>query len=291
MGGGLNHFDRAGVFRARLDDKRCGADESLEVGTLFQSDSSGAENLAADVAIDEGGGGVNRVQKFDARAFFNPQVAAGNLADDFSMTADNEIATAFDGAGEFTEHGEIVALQGDPGDRTGFLDDHVTASLDTAVPWLGDFVIDQADVAAAFGALAGLRFRNRGVGIGAGETADLTGRLGRVEQAHEERPRRRLDRPTPEHGHGFCLHGWRFRFGIRILARLGEPGDGMVSHHAFAFADLEVRAAGPALGRDDECGLGLDVSALGARHFDAMALGLIGHGRAKSGSGGGPSNG
>jgi hypothetical protein len=46
----------------------------------------------------------------------------------------------------------------------------------------------------------------------------------------------------------------------------------------FAFADLEIGAAGPALRGNHECGLELQFPALRASYLDAMALGLIGHG-------------
>ncbi len=87
-----DHFNGAGVFGAGLDDERGGADEALEVGTLFEGDGPGAVNLAADVAIDEGGGGVDGIEELDAGALFHSEVPAIHLADDFTVAADDEVS-------------------------------------------------------------------------------------------------------------------------------------------------------------------------------------------------------
>ena len=139
-----------------------GADEAVELGAFFEGDGAGAGDLAADLAVDGGGGGGDGIEELDAGAFFDAEMAALDGADDFAVAADDEIAGAFDRAGEFAEDGEVVAAQGDAGDGAGFLDDHVAAGLDAAVPVFGDFVIQQADVAAAFRALAGLGFGDGG---------------------------------------------------------------------------------------------------------------------------------
>ena len=79
-----------------LDDEGTGADEALEVGALLEGDGAGAVDLAPDVTVDVGRHGGDRVQKFNPRAFFHPQVPAVHLADDFSVAADDEITRAID---------------------------------------------------------------------------------------------------------------------------------------------------------------------------------------------------
>ena len=180
-----DHFNGAGVFGAGFDDKRRGAHEALEAGAFFEGDGAAAGDLAADVAIDNGGGGGDGVEKFDAHALFDAEVAALDGADDFPMVADDDIPGAYDGGGQFAQDGEMVAAQRDSGDRTGFLDDHIATGLDPAVPWAGDVVIEQADVATTLRTLTGLRFGHRGERMTAIETGDFPGRFRGVEQAHQ----------------------------------------------------------------------------------------------------------
>ena len=70
------------------------------------------------------------------------------------MTADDQVTGAFHRAGEFAKDGEIVALDGGSGKDSGFVNHHIAARLDAAVPIVGNVVVEQADVAAAFRALA-----------------------------------------------------------------------------------------------------------------------------------------
>src|SRR6478735_3521784 len=107
--GGVDHFDGAGVFGAGFDDEGGSADEALELGAFFEGDGTGAGNLTANLAINEGGGGGDWIEELDTGTFFDPEVFAGNLADDFAVAADDQIAGALDGAGEFAQHGEVVA--------------------------------------------------------------------------------------------------------------------------------------------------------------------------------------
>ncbi len=255
------------------------------MGSFFQGDGTRAGNLPADVAIDESGGGIDRIEELDTRAFFHPEVPAGHLADDFAVAADDEVSAAFDGARQFAENGEVVALQRHAGDGSAFLNNDIAAGLDAAVPLFGDVVVDQADVAAALRALARLCLTDGGIGMAAGVSMDRAGRFDRIEKPHQKGLRRCYDRTTPEHG--LCRRGGGrgFRFGIGILARLGQSRDRAVSHHPLAFTDLEIRTTRPALGGNDQCRLRLNVPTFRARYFDAMALGLIGHGKAGLGSG------
>ena len=156
------------------------------MGALFKSDGTGAGNLPADVAINEGGDGVDGIEELDSRAFFDPEVPAVHFADDFPMAADDEISAAFDGAGQLTEDGEVMALEGGAGDGAGFADDHIATRLNSAVPRFCDVVIDEAHVAAALGALAGLGFERTVIVVRAIEAADLALGPHRVQPTHEE---------------------------------------------------------------------------------------------------------
>jgi len=190
------------------------------MGALFKSDGTGAGNLPADVAINEGGNSGDGVEELDSCAFFHPEVPAVHFTDDFSMAADDQISAAFDGAGQFTKDGEVVALEGGTGDGTGFTDDHIATCLYAAVPRFCDVVIEETDVAAALGALAGLGFKRSVVVVPATEAADLTLRSNRVEPAHQK---------GPCGGDGWLAIegklGWlrgRSGIGVTVLARFGN---------------------------------------------------------------------
>lgn len=167
-----------------LDDERSGADESLEAGALFKGDGSGAQKLAPDIAVDAGCFRSDRVDELDTGSFFDAQMAADHVTDDFAAAADDEFAGAFHGAGKLTDEGQVVALDVRTGDRTGFLDHDIAASLDATVPMGGDVVVQQADVAAALGTLTGLGLADGGEGVAALEASDLAGWPDRIEQAH-----------------------------------------------------------------------------------------------------------
>ena len=207
-------------------------------------------------------------------------MVAMNDANDFPMGSDEEIPRAIDGSGQFPDDREMVAANRGTRDRAGFLDDHIAAGFDPAVPGLGDLVIQQANITTALRALAGLRFTNRGELMPAIETSDLPGWFHRVKQAHQEGPVRWSRRAETAHHRGFWRWRCGFGIGIGIVAGRGQTRHGKRSHHTFAFAHLEVRPTSTALRGNHECGFGLQLPAFRACHFDAMALGLIGHGRA-----------
>ena len=179
----------------------------------------------------------------------------------------------------------MVALECDARDDTGFLNDDVAAGLDPAVPGLVDFIIEEADITAAFRALAGLCLGDGGVRVAAREARDLARRLGGIQEAHQQRARGGGGRAALEGGLG---SGWEKRLGVRVFAGHGEACDRVAADHAFPFAHLEVCAAGPALRGDHECGFGLSIAALGALHLDAMAMVFIRHGAMILGSKGRP---
>ncbi len=162
----------------------------MELSAFFQGDGAGAGDLAADGTVDEGGGGGNGIEELDAGSFFHTEVVAANFTDDFPVAADNKITRTLDGSGEFAEDGEVAALEGDAGDHASFLDDDITAGLDAAVPVLGDVVVHEADVAAAFWTLAGLRFAAGGVGVTAVEAGNGAWWFFRVKQPLEKGLRR-----------------------------------------------------------------------------------------------------
>ena len=157
----------------------------MELGAFFKNDGPGAGDIAEDLAVDEGGGGGDRAKKLDAGTFFDAEIPAEDFSDDFPVAADDQVARAFDRASEFAKHGEVVALEGDAGDDAGFLDHHVAAGLDAAVPVLGDVIVDEADVIAAFRALARLGFGDGGVSEVAVKARDVTRRLDGIENPHE----------------------------------------------------------------------------------------------------------
>lgn len=113
----------------------------MEMSPFFESDRACAGDLPADVAVDEGAGGGDWVEEFDAGTFLNPQVFTMHLADDFTMTADNQVARALDRTGDLSEDDEIVAAKCDAGNDAGFLNDDVATRLDSAVPDFVDFVV------------------------------------------------------------------------------------------------------------------------------------------------------
>lgn len=137
----MDHFDGSRVLGTGPDDERGGADEPLKMGALCQRHRTGAGDLTADISVNESGAGSDGIEKLDTGSSFHTEVPTSHFSDDFSVTADDEIAAAFDRAGKFAKHGEIVALKGNSGDRAGFLDHHITARLDSAVPIFRDFVI------------------------------------------------------------------------------------------------------------------------------------------------------
>ena len=244
------------MLRAGLDDEGGGADEALKAGAFFEGDRAGAEDLAADVAVDAGRLGGDGVEELDAHSFFHAEVAAENAADNLTAAADDDLAGAFHRAGELADDGEVVALDVRAGDDSGFLDDDIATSLDAAVPRGGDVVVQQADVAAAFRALAGLGLADGGVGVAAVEAGDLARWLDRIEQPHQERAGCRDGGGLAEEGR--FGHLWRW-LGVRIaiLARGGEAGGRVFPHHAFSLTHLEIRPARPALRGDHECRFGL----------------------------------
>lgn len=161
----------------------------MEMCSFFESHGTRAANLTADVAVDPSTAGGDGIEELDAGPFFDSELTAMNGAHDFTMTADDQVAGAFDGSGKLTEDSKVMAAESDAGDDPRFLDHDIPTSLNSAVPVLIDFVVEQADVTAAFRALTGLGLANGQVRIAAAEAADFTGWLGRVEKSHQERLR------------------------------------------------------------------------------------------------------
>ena len=258
-----------------FDDEGGGADETMEAGAFPESDGTGTGDLATDLTFDSGGGGSDGIEEFDACALGDAEVAAMDDADDFSMSADEEITRAMDGTGQFTERREMVATQRGSSDRTGFLDHHIAAGLDPAIPWLGDLVIEQTDVAATLRTLAGLRFANRGEGMVAIEANDLPRGFHGVKQAHQKRPGGRGGWAETAYNRRLRRQWRGFRIGV--VAGGCQTCHRQFSHHAFAVPHLKVRQTSTALCGNHECGFELLLSAFRACHLNAMALGLIGH--------------
>lgn len=220
------------------------------MSAFFESDGPGAGNLAADVPVDKGGDGGDGVEKLDPGTLFHPQVTAAHLANDFAVAADDQIPAAFDRAGQFTQHGEVVALQGDTRNRAGFTNDNVATGLDAAVPRLGNRVIDEADVTAALGALAGLGLEGAMVRMATIEAPDLALGPHRIEPAHQERALgwRRWFAIECEFGWLWCCG----RLGIALFSGLRNEDYGAIPNDALAIAHFEVGAAGAALSGDHQ---------------------------------------
>ena len=92
--GGLDHFNRAGVFCTGFHDERRGANESLKVRSFFEGYGASARDLAANGAVDRCRSCDNRMEKLDTGFFFDTEGLAADVTDDFSTAADDEVAGA-----------------------------------------------------------------------------------------------------------------------------------------------------------------------------------------------------
>lgn len=178
-----DHFDGSGVFGTAFNNEGRGFDEAVELGAFFENDGTGAGNLTTDMAVDGGGDRGDGVEEFDTCAFFNAEIMALNGADDFAVTADDEIPGAFDRTGEFAKHGEVVATQRGSRDYAGFLDCYVATSLDQTVPVTCNFIIQQTNITTAFRTLTGLCLGDRRERMATVEATDITGWFERIDQA------------------------------------------------------------------------------------------------------------
>lgn len=265
------------MFGTGHDNEFGTTQQTVELSAFFESDGAGTGNLAADLTIDHDAVGGDELEKFDTGAFFHAQFSAGERAGNPAVSADDNVARALDIGGKSAEHGEMVAAHGDATERSSFANDHIAARFNAGVGMLDDLVVGQADVAAAFRALARLGFRDGIEGLVAAETNDFARWFRGLKQAHPPRTRwwcagaealrnLRLD--------GLCRRGlW-----LATEAGLGEPRDRNGASDAFAILDLEIASANAALSGNHQCWFRLQVSAFWASHLDAMALELIGHG-------------
>ena len=176
-----NDFDRTEVIGAGLRHERSRADKSVKLRAFFESDRSRAVQLAAGGTVDAGGFRMDRAKKFHAGAFFHHQVAAANGEVDFRVCADDQVAGADHRAIDAAEEREIMAGETGGVEDAVFSNDHVAAGFDAAFPEAVDFVVEQAQVAAAFWALTGLGVARGGEMVSARETGELAWRCGRVE--------------------------------------------------------------------------------------------------------------
>lgn len=67
-----------------------------------------------------------------------------------------------------------MATNGDAGNDAAFLNDYIATGFDPFIPRFGDFVVSEADIAATFGALSGLRFMDRPVVVATVEADHLS---------------------------------------------------------------------------------------------------------------------
>lgn len=171
------------MFGAGFEDEIGGTDKAVKLGSFFKSDRTGAGNLAAHLAIDSGAGSGDGMQKLDARALLYTKLAAANRTADLATTANDQVSGAIDIRSECTEHGEVMTANSDAGNRASLADHHVTTRLDACVGMRGDLVVDEAGVAAALRALAGLGLGDGAELVAATEADDLTWRLGGAQQA------------------------------------------------------------------------------------------------------------
>ena len=162
------------------------------------------------------------------------------------------------------------------GDGTLFLDMHIAACFDAAVPRLVDLVIDETDIGAALRALAGLGFTDRFELVIATEALHLAWWFLRLQKALEERTGRRRCWSGSQQRFRGLLGWWQIQF--PIFADLRKTGDWLIARKALAVHDAEIATTVSTLGGNYQCRFLLFVSTFRTSHLDAMAHGLIGHG-------------
>ncbi len=139
-----------------FDDNGGGPNESVEMGAALQSDGARAEELAADVAGDAGTSGGDGQEEFDPGPALDAQVLATDATHDFPVSADDQIPRAIDGAGEFTQHSEMMTLDDTTGNHPAFENDDVPACLNAAVPRAVNLIVEEAHITTTARTLAGL---------------------------------------------------------------------------------------------------------------------------------------
>lgn len=176
---------------------------------------------------------------------------------------------------EAAQYCEVMTGYGGIAYGSIFTNRDVAAGLDAAVPSFVDIIVDEADVFAAFRALAGLGFRDGLECVLAAEARDFPRRVVAREQAEKEWFWWRLGLDQSEFR--LWCHGGRSLEGSLGVATC-DSGFAGGARHALAIAYLVVVEADAALGGNHKCRFRLAVSAFGACHLNAMALWLIGHG-------------
>ncbi len=117
--------------------------------------------MAANVAGDAGASGCDGQEEFDPGPALDAEVLATDATHDFPVTADEQIPRAINGAGEFTQHGEMMTLDDTTGNHPAFENDDVATCLNATVPRAVDLIVEEAHITTTARTLAGL-----GVGCG-----------------------------------------------------------------------------------------------------------------------------
>lgn len=120
-----------------------------EHGFFLKSETARADNFSSHQPINGALGSLHRIEELDICTLLDDESAADDLPHNLAVSPDDEITRTLDSAGEITFHGEMVALDGRSGDNTFFMDEDIASCLDTAIPFLANVIIPEADVGAA----------------------------------------------------------------------------------------------------------------------------------------------
>ena len=97
--------------------------------------------MSCDIAINDGVDTFHIIGKSDLGAFLDNQALAANLADDFAMAAQYQVARAINTTFQSALDVQVVAAYGNIGDDSFLLDGDITTGLNAPVPALADDVV------------------------------------------------------------------------------------------------------------------------------------------------------
>lgn len=100
------------MFGSRFHDEGGSFNAAGQMGALFESNGTGADDLSGDDAIDVGGFRKNRIKKLHAGSFFHTQFLATNFSQDAAVVTDDQTAGAVHGSIELSPYNEVMALNG-----------------------------------------------------------------------------------------------------------------------------------------------------------------------------------
>ena len=116
-------------------------DIAIEKRFLFEMKFAATDYISRDLAVNDGVDTFHIMGKSDLSAFFDNQALAANLADDFTMAAQHEVARAISTTFQSALEVEIVAAYGNIRDNGFLLNGDITSGLNAPVPVLTDDVV------------------------------------------------------------------------------------------------------------------------------------------------------